>query len=820
MKIGIISINIYTKWLNFACPLHSFAMQKFLEKNGYESQVIDYKASYYNNYNMRYPADYYDDRLEYRYRTFPANAAKRTEWFNTVKLTADLQESYSLLRRERASRYDKFQSFIDRNLKVSEKGYTSASIEFEDPGFDCYMCVTDVIWKSEPSLERAFFLASRSMDNKAKIAYSASRGSSYTNTQEQEDQFFDYLRDFDAISVREPSLKEHIDEKSDIESTVVLDPVMLHDSEFYSEFAQEPEEKGYMFLYHVVQSAEDTIEQAVKYARAHNLKIIESSDRPYPQGKLTEYEDIEHEWIYDMSVEQWLGYIKNAECVFTNSFHCCCFSIIFGTNFFAGSRNGDKVDTVLSTFGLEERRFDMDTDILGNEPGDIDFEAVHKRLAEKREESGRWLLDALERAKAVPSRDKDYESVRRNSKYIVRCNLGNPYQDLPFKERIAVAPEMKLNIDGINNGETILELTAPFLVGYRFRGWTLRCKIDNEFYAFMKGGGYASIDGIDESQMRLFKSRSAIPYIDANGVTAVVADAKWEKVVPDFYIICNSDLKAKALNVSYDENEGSLSQTQSGKYEFRFNKTAVNDGQAIVPENCFVPKGKDKEKRFMGWKLRFWFNNRWFWYVDKSNFAPVDNIPEEAKKRIRIFTPGEKLPVFPRGAISSVVFCAQWKSFDLSMAYHSGSLKADNAECLFNEQFGKLKTTEPGALEYKLNEKISNEGTHIFAENGFRVKDESREFLGWLLRVKHENVWKWYLEDGTLVNIGEYKKEEHGTRRTFAPREVIEGLNIPHGTTIIAVASWKVIKKEPAVEAAATEEAKPEEPVLAESKEQ
>lgn len=43
MNIGIISINMYTKGLNFACPLHTFAFQQFLLRNGIHATVIDYK---------------------------------------------------------------------------------------------------------------------------------------------------------------------------------------------------------------------------------------------------------------------------------------------------------------------------------------------------------------------------------------------------------------------------------------------------------------------------------------------------------------------------------------------------------------------------------------------------------------------------------------------------------------------------------------------------------------------------------------------------------------------------------------------------------
>ncbi len=789
MKIGIISINLYTKWLNLACPLHSYAMQQFLVRNGYDCKVIDYKASYYDNYNMRHPSDYYKEKYKFRLSRFPADEKKRADWFRVIALTCELEKNYRALYNERASRYDKFKNFIDTRLNVTEKGFTSASMEFEDPGLDCYMCVTDVIWKNQPNLERAFFLANKCMDNKIKIAYSASRGSDYTKPGPQRKQFFDYLEDFDAISVREPSLKEHIDECSDIESTVVLDPVMLHDKSFYGEIAKEPEEKGYMFLYHVVQAAEDTIEQAVKYAKAHNLTIIESSDRPYPEGKLTKYEGIEHKWIYDIGIEEWLGYIKNAECVFTNSFHCCCLSIIFGKNFFAGSRNGDKVDNVLSIFGLENRRFDINTDILGNEPGDIDYERVHAVLAEKRAESGNWLLGALKKAEKNPRQPKDYDAARMNSTYHVICNFNVPDSKLTVRQRAEGSPEIRTEIAGINNGETVLVTPKAQLIGYRFIGWALRTKIDNEYYRFTKDGGFAPWETVDEKDYRIFAPGSKIPHIPANGVLNVIADAVWEKLVPTFAISFNSTLKADAISCDFSESEGELSVTKSNCYEYKLNGYFANGADYTVPECLYTPD--DSDKKFAGWKLRFWLDMQWCWYLDDGSYAPVADITEEESRKIKIFLPGEKLPKLPEGAISNAIFCANWNSFEFTLAYHSGSLKAEDSACDFDKGLGSIKVTDKGAYEYLLNEKISNGCTHCFAENGFTVAPEVAEFTGWYLRVKDKSVWKWYLEDGSLADINTYSAKTDGKRRVFAPGEAIENLRLPPKAELVAVATWK-----------------------------
>ena len=60
MKIAIISINMYSKGLNFACPLHTYAFQQLLFKHGYDNTVLDYKPVYYNNFDLEHPSVYYD----------------------------------------------------------------------------------------------------------------------------------------------------------------------------------------------------------------------------------------------------------------------------------------------------------------------------------------------------------------------------------------------------------------------------------------------------------------------------------------------------------------------------------------------------------------------------------------------------------------------------------------------------------------------------------------------------------------------------------------------------------------------------------------
>lgn len=198
-----------------------------------------------------------------------------------LKEFAYKRDAYKSVYHEREIRYEKFQSFIEQNYIKTKECYDSNLLEVSDPGFDCYICVTDVIWKNEP-------------------------GEGF-------------------------------------------------DRDFYAAFSKKPEEERYILLYYVVERTSDTIEMAVEYARTHNIKIVELTDSPFSE-RLDGYEGIDKVYRYDIGIEEWLGYIMHAECVFTNSFHGFCFSILFEKKFFVGRRNGDKITNLLQMLGLSGLR--------------------------------------------------------------------------------------------------------------------------------------------------------------------------------------------------------------------------------------------------------------------------------------------------------------------------------------------------------------------------------------------------------------------------------------------------------------------------------
>lgn len=383
MKIGIISINAHTKVLNFASPLHSYAFWSFLNEHGIESEIIDYKPVYYGKFDPRHPLFYYIDH--------PRADAKEQQ--RTLK-------KWKNLFWEREKRYDRFEEFINKYYVKTNICYTAKSMETKDPGYDCYICATDVIWKWNPNngFDKGFLLACKCMEGKHKIAYAASRGAT-TFSPEQEQQFQSYINDIDFISVREKSLQEYCQKLTDKPVTHVLDPVFLKDRKFYEQLAIPPKERGYVLIYVVMEKAKSLVTTAVNFAKKHNLKVIELGEdlenRTIPKGT-------SHDVIYDIGIEEWLGYIQHADYIFTNSFHACCFSVIFQKEFWAGKRSGDKIDSILKLMDLENRRVGTDCEDGAFTYQPIPWERVYALYDQYRRDSEEFILHAIHACEQTP----------------------------------------------------------------------------------------------------------------------------------------------------------------------------------------------------------------------------------------------------------------------------------------------------------------------------------------------------------------------------------------------------------------------------------
>ena len=361
--IGLISLNINTDDLNYGAILHTWAFQQIIQdKLGSGSnEVINYIPSHLETFNRNKPITSY---------------IRQHDRKNTIKLI--------LCREEYLKRLRKFERFTKEHLIVSKNQYNEERLNETILPYDVLICESDVIWSIaifKGKFEETFFLALDSMKEKKRYAYSAS-AANMEFTKEEFDKFDELVKNFDMISCRESYLSDYLENNLTIHAPHVLDPVMLVDKEKYlnlmsDRLIKEP----YLLIYVPVQLNKKIYENAKKYARENNLKIIEVSMHPWHRFR--------HKVIIDAGVEEFLSLIYYADCIFTSSFHAVCFSMIFEKEFYAFSRKtGRKTEDLCKNFKVSNRYILCDE---GRNQTPIDYTEINKQFEMRKKISMEYI---------------------------------------------------------------------------------------------------------------------------------------------------------------------------------------------------------------------------------------------------------------------------------------------------------------------------------------------------------------------------------------------------------------------------------------------
>ena len=348
-KIGIISYNINTTHNNFGAAIHSWAFQKYLNKLGISNVIVDYKNFKYKHWFKH-----------------PIKNIKRI-----------LQFPFSIYK------HFLFRRFFKKNCNITNNTYYKFQIKNYN-GVECFCCETDVTWVANKNgFNRAFMCDYDNMKNKDNIAYSVDIGSQLLN-EENAENLKRYAQNFKYISFRNiyklDYIKEIID-RPDI--CITIDPTLLLEEDDYKQITKETKLKKYVLVYNCKENNPEMIKQAKIFAKKLKLKvkIINCYDKnlgnsfgiPTPIG-----------------VENFLGYIKNATYIFTNSYHGICLAIIFKKELFAFSRNAnnEKILTILEIANLKDR-YVIDNKITIENP--INYEIVYKNIEPLKIKSKEWL---------------------------------------------------------------------------------------------------------------------------------------------------------------------------------------------------------------------------------------------------------------------------------------------------------------------------------------------------------------------------------------------------------------------------------------------
>lgn len=551
MKIGLIGINIYDRAMNYACPLHIYAFQQFLEKHGVTATIINYLPNtnkFEEGYDYRHPSEYFENKvrtLGEELERISESGTGQEETIKTLKAKIErhikLRDGYNEIYKEREARYDKQQEFIDKYLVMTKEKYNCAILEIIDPGFDCYICVTDIIWDKfqATGYEPGFFLNLSCMENKWKIAYSASK--LVVKDEKDKKQTSEWIKDMDFVSVREDFMQREVQENVRTDVACVLDPVLLHDASFYEDILVKPQEEDYLLLYYVVEPKPDIILRALDYAKRHNLKIIELSDQ-IRQNDLTKHSEVKVEYKYGAGVQEWIGYFRYARCIFTNSFHGCCLSIIFRKNFYVGRRNNyDKITALLRSLDLTGRI--IDEQMFENMPETIDnWEIVKEKLETRRKESEYFILNAITIAKQQPHPVKDYLTAKKAQHFPIYYNIGKKKKSLQENVRAEYQSQRetlfirKNSIEFLqgkieNNGSSLFHENVFQIENQEFVGWRIRVHADYHRFYLLEDDSFQERESYlkkPRKPCKIFRVGESIPVFPINRIQVCVAEAVWK----------------------------------------------------------------------------------------------------------------------------------------------------------------------------------------------------------------------------------------------------------------------------------------------------
>lgn len=302
-------------------------------------------------------------------------------------------------RKESKNIKEKLHERFEKCERYRRENYVE-TIRLEDVdinSFDAVICGSDQIWNPSRARKRAFldFVP----DNITKIVYAASLGAE-SMTCEQKKCFKPAIERLDYVSVREQSAKKILDEfieGKDI--SVQVDPTLLLSEKDWSSFADSAlvdnlNGKKYIFTYFLGGYSE-RIKPICRFAKDQNYIIV---NIPYASGETEDKENFGDVQYISATPGDFLGLIRSAEYILTDSFHACVFSIIFKKQFYAYQRDGklqmmNRIVTLLNHFQIKNRIIDDLFDFKDCER--IDFtekDQTHKQL---RDNSLDFLCGAL-----------------------------------------------------------------------------------------------------------------------------------------------------------------------------------------------------------------------------------------------------------------------------------------------------------------------------------------------------------------------------------------------------------------------------------------
>lgn len=359
MKVGIVTFHFPH---NYGAMIQAYAMQQYLTVKGHDAYIIDYQP-------------------EYHLKWYPKPKFIKLSFDSGITKMLRSLIGGMLIYKVYSRRYSAFQDFLSTRMKLYPY---SADSDYSE--FNAILLGSDQIWNQKNTDNRFDGVYFGDQFNCRVFSYAASNRSKSFSEYEQS-QYKQKLSKLYAVGVRENQLQQLLQPLTDKDVCLNLDPTLLAGADCFKDLNLErPIPEKYVLVYELIDHPE-VRQMAESYAQKIGAICVSLSG--YARRSQSKYYD------YEAGPEKFLAYIKNAEFVFTSSFHGTALSIVFNVNFYSIRQNNSadmRMASILSQVGLIDRFISFNDNPVAE---DIQYSDVNHKMIALRSQSVEYIDKAL-----------------------------------------------------------------------------------------------------------------------------------------------------------------------------------------------------------------------------------------------------------------------------------------------------------------------------------------------------------------------------------------------------------------------------------------
>lgn len=275
----------------------------------------------------------------------------------------------------------------NQEMVLSKRCFNARQIN--ELAFDCIVVGSDEVWNYRDTKGNAELKFGVGLTCKNLIAYAPSVGK--TATDEAIPQYvIDGIRKFKRISARDDLTEQLVEQVTGNAPKRVLDPTFLAE---FPRAELKAKRKPYILFYYCENLPENILNQIFYYAKEHGLAVYGAGECDKRYSEVT----------VNLTPFEWVEMFRNAEFVFTGTFHGAVFSILNRRQFKVYLTNESrikKVTALLSELQITNRPIKEDFCFdLESMKSEINYEKVYDVIEQNRQSSKQYLKDAIGMAK-------------------------------------------------------------------------------------------------------------------------------------------------------------------------------------------------------------------------------------------------------------------------------------------------------------------------------------------------------------------------------------------------------------------------------------